>query len=144
METQQKLADRFDWTLFFILFLFFIISIVAISSAQIGEPINYASRQVLFYGAGIVIIAVAMYFDPDQYKKLSWILYGFGIALLALLIVAPDSLLARSYPKSWFSIPVIGTIQPSEFMKTFLILLLAKLTVDHNEKFKEKTIKTDF
>jgi len=144
MDNEQKLVDRFDWTLSFILFLFFIISIAAITSAQVGEPLNYASRQILFYAVGIVIIAVAMYFDPDQYRKLSWVFYGLGILMLVLLLVAPDSMLAKKDIKSWFKIPVIGTIQPSEFMKTFLILLLSKFIVDHNEKTKVKMIKTDF
>ena len=45
--------------------------------------------------------------------------------------------------KSWYHLP-IGSIQPSEFMKTFFILAAARLISKHHEKFQTKTIKTDF
>lgn len=43
----------------------------------------------------------------------------------------------------WFSFPGIGTIQPAEFMKVFLIIFLAHIMVAHNEKYPEHTIKMD-
>lgn len=45
--------------------------------------------------------------------------------------------------KSWFRAPGIGSLQPSEFVKVFLILALAKLISDHHEKNQFKTIKSD-
>ena len=38
----------------------------------------------------------------------------------------------------------MGTFQPSEVMKVFLILALARTVVDHHDKFIIKTLKTDF
>ena len=75
---------------------------------------------------GAVIIGVVMYFDSDQLKKLTWFLYGFGILLLLILAVAPETALTPKIngAQSWFQLP-IGSIQPSEFMKVFLILALS-------------------
>ncbi len=81
MENEKKLPDRFDWTLAFILFLFFIVSLISIYSAQTSGQYstNFVLDQLKWYIVGAIIIGGALFFDPDQYKKLSWIFYGFGI-----------------------------------------------------------------
>lgn len=146
MDNQQKMSDRFDWTLAFILFLFFIISCLAISSAQTTDqyPDNFVLKQAFWYVVGTIIIAGTMLFEPDQYKKLSWYLYGFGIFLLFFLMIAPESIAEpRNNAKSWFTFGSVS-FQPSEFMKTFMILAMSRLIVDHHQKYLVKTIKTDF
>ena len=87
MENEKKGVDRFDWSLAFILFLFLVVSLVAISSAQTHGQYdgNFVLQQVVWYGVGAFIIAFAMLFEPDQYKKLAWLLYGFGMFLLVFL-----------------------------------------------------------
>ncbi len=144
MDKSKKVLEKFDWTLAFILFLFFIISILAIYSAQ-GDGENYLIRQIGYYIIGIVIVAGVMFFDSFQYRKLSWILYGFGIFLLVFLIIAPESIAPTiKGQKNWFKIPHLGSLQPSEFMKIFLILALSKIIVTHQEKDLPKTLQTDF
>ena len=146
MEKQTK-ADRFDWTLAFILFLLFAVSIVAISSAQTSGQYagNFVKMQILWYVVGSVIIACALFFEPEQYRKLSWYLYGFGIFLLAVLLVSPESIAeTRNGAKSWFTLPRLGSIQPSEFMKTFYILAASRVISGHHQKYVDKSIQTDF
>ncbi|QBK24593.1 FtsW/RodA/SpoVE family cell cycle protein [Ureibacillus thermophilus] len=150
MEHNRNFAERFDWKLAAILITFLIISLLAISSAQTtgqyGET-NFVIKQLQWYFIGAFIIAFVMYFEPEQYKKMSWYLYGFGIFLLVLLIFMPEGQGQIGEPKngakSWYNLP-IGSIQPSEFMKTFYILAAAKLISTHHEQFPNKTIKTDF
>ncbi|MED3764044.1 FtsW/RodA/SpoVE family cell cycle protein [Ureibacillus terrenus] len=149
MENNRNFAERFDWKLATILVLFLIISLVAISSAQTSGQygnVNFVLKQLQWYIIGAAIIAVVMYFEPEQYKKLSWYLYGFGIFLLVLLIFMPEGPGQIGEPKngakSWYNLP-FGSIQPSEFMKTFYILAAAKLISTHHEKYTVKTIKTD-
>ncbi|MBP3040870.1 rod shape-determining protein RodA [Bacillaceae bacterium Marseille-Q3522] len=146
MIKQKKVGERFDWSLCLLLFLFFLVSITAISSAQTSDDVatNFAVQQAVYYVAGAIIIAVAMYFDPEQYQKLSIILYGIGLVLLAFILVAPEFLLTRDYPKSWYDIPGVGSLQPAEFMKTFLVLMTSRTIVSHHEKFVLKTVKSDF
>lgn len=147
MEKKKLVAEKFDWTLSFILLLFFLTSCIAIYSAQTTEQYNenYFLRQIVYYVIGIIIVAVVMLFDNYQYRKLSWYLYGFGLFLLVALIFAPETIAPyRNGAKSWFILPGIGSIQPSEFMKIFLILTLSKLIADHHEKYPIKTSKSDF
>ena len=129
MELKKKTAERIDWALTLILFLFFLVSCVSIysgqASGQYGNT-NFLLQQIFWYMVGAVIIGVVMYFDSDQLKKLTWFLYGFGILLLLILAVAPETALTPKIngAQSWFQLP-IGSIQPSEFMKVFLILALS-------------------
>lgn len=147
MENKKGFADRFDWTLAFIILLFLIISLLAISSAQTSGQYNtnFIPKQLFWYIVGSVIIGVVMFFEPEQYKKLSWYIYAIGVFLLLILFILPDSLALvepRNGAKSWFHLP-IGDIQPAEFMKTFYILGLARLITIHHEKNLIKTVKTD-
>jgi rod shape determining protein RodA len=148
METRQRFSDKIDWGLIFLLFLFFIVSTIAISSAQqTGQyaGYNFVLRQAFWYVVGFILIGFALLFDPDQYKRLAWYAYGFGIFLLGVLAIAPASIAPKTNgAKSWFELPGIGSIQPSEFMKTFLILAIARVISSHHENNPKKTLKTDF
>lgn len=149
MENKKGFTDRFDWTLAFIILLFLIVSLLAISSAQTTGQYtsNFVSKQLFWYLVGCVIIGLVMFFEPEQYKKMAWIIYGVGVFLLFLLEILPDGLSIvepRNNAKSWFHLPGIGSIQPAEFMKTFYILGLARLITYHHEHYVMKTIKTDF
>ena len=148
MNEHMKKNDRFNWTLTLLLFLFFLISCIAIYSAQsTGQYVgrNFMVNQIFWYGVGAVIIAVTIFFDSFQYKKLAWILYGFGLLLLIGVYVAPESIAPiRNGAKSWFLIGGLGQIQPSEFVKVFLILALSRVITSHHEKNPIKTLKTDF
>lgn len=150
MKLSNKPTDRFDWTLAFILLLFCIVSLFAIGSAQTSSRfgINYVPLQIRWYIISAFIIAAAIYFEPEQYKKVAWYLYGFGVLVLVFIFVAPDGpgqiAASKANVKRWLHLPGIGQIQPSEFIKTFFILGLARLVSSHHEKFEIKTLKTDF
>ncbi|MCM3217108.1 rod shape-determining protein RodA [Niallia taxi] len=138
--TPNRNTSKIDFTLVLILMLLSLASLVAIYSANS----SFVIKQVVFYVIGTAIIAGIMQLDSDQLKKLSWYLYGFGLVLLLLLIVAPSSI-AREIngAKSWFTLPGFS-LQPSEFVKVFLILTLSKIIVDHQEKHISKTTQSDF
>ena len=148
MNNNRNFAKRFDWTLALILMMFLLVSLLAISSAQTSGQyeINFVFLQLRWYFIGAIIVAFVMYFEPDQYKRMAWPVYGFGIFLLVVLFITPESTGLTTEvngAKSWFVTPV-GNIQPSEFMKTFYILALARLISKHNEQVQVKTLKTDF
>ena len=148
MNRNDRVTEKFDWSLTLLLFLFFLVSCVAIYSGQASnqyEGTNFLIQQIFWYVVGAIIIAVVMQFDSDQLKKLSWFLYGFGILLLLILAISPVSNFTPRIngAQSWFQLP-IGSIQPSEFMKVFLIMGLSITIYRHNEKHLNRTIKTDF
>lgn len=94
-------------------------------------------------GAGIITSVITL--DSDQLRKLSWYAYGFGLVLLTGLLIAPSSIApVINGAKSWYKVPAMGTLQPSELVKVFIILALARVIVDHHQKYRLKTLQSDF
>lgn len=140
----MKFEEKFDWQLLFIMCCFIAVSVVALYSAQQSPQYasNFAIKQLVFYALGAVMIGLMLLIDPEDFKKISWYLYFFGILMLVALILAPTSIApVIKGQKSWFNLPG-ASLQPSEFMKIFTILVLARITSQHHEKNK-KTFKSD-
>lgn len=147
MTSTKNTTSKLDYNLLFILFLLFLSSCIAIYSAQTTGQYkeNFLLKQIIWYIISGVIIAGVMRLDSDQLRKITWYAYGFGMLLLVAVIVAPSSIAPTiNGAKSWFKIPALGSLQPSEFMKVFTILALARVVDDHHQKNLVKTIKTDF
>lgn len=147
MTTEKNTNSKLDYNLVFILLLLSVISCILIYSAQSTGQYkeNFLLKQIIWYAVGSGIIAGVITLDSDQLKKLTWYAYGFGLFLLTFLIISPESIAPHiNGAKSWFKVPAMGSLQPSEFFKIFLILALAKVIEDHNQKNQLKTIQTDF
>ena len=146
MELLNKLKKRFDWKLALIIIVLGIISVNAISSAQTSGQYatNFAIRQIIWFVVGFVIIFMALLLDPEQYRKIAWFALGFGVFLLALVKFGPESIAPiRKGAARWLQVPVIGLIQPSEFVKSFFILALARVVSKHHETVGYKTLQSD-
>lgn len=140
-------TSKLDYSLIFILLLLCLASCISIYSAQASGQYkeNFVLKQIIWYAVGGGIIAGVMTFDSDQLKKITWYLYGFGIFLLVLLIIAPPSIApVINGAKNWFKVPGIGSLQPSEFVKIFIILALAWVIENHHHKHLVKTMQSDF
>ncbi|WP_160722467.1 FtsW/RodA/SpoVE family cell cycle protein [Bacillus sp. USDA818B3_A] len=147
MTSNSNTTSKLDYSLVFILILLFLASCLAIYSAQASGQYkeNFLIKQIVWYVVGAGIITVVMTLDSDQLKKLTWYAYGLGICLLGFLIVAPASIApVINGAKNWFVLPGVGSIQPSEFVKIFIILGLARTIELHHSKNPLKTIQSDF
>lgn len=71
----------------------------------------------------------------------AWFFYIFGVISLVLVLFFGTEV---NNAKCWFKIPFIGTLQPSEFMKIFLIILFSKLTNDFNYKYNNPSLSDEF
>lgn len=147
MTSNRTTPPKLDYGLLLILFLLFLVSCISIYSAQTtGQYLeNFLLKQIVWYVVGTCIIAAVITLDSDQLKKISWYVYGLGIALLAFLIVAPSSIApVINGAKAWYRVPGMGSLQPAELVKVFLIIMLAKVIDDHHQKNIIKTLQTDF
>lgn len=107
------------------IFLFAIISIFTIGSAQrLNGVDDLMKRQIIWYSVGFLLIILVMKIKNDFFIKYTWILYIIGVILLALLLIFGSEV---NNAKCWFTIPGIGTFQPSEFMKIILIITLSSM-----------------
>ncbi|MBP2240403.1 rod shape determining protein RodA [Cytobacillus eiseniae] len=146
--TQKKTTTppRLDFSLVLILLLLFLVSCISIYSAQTTGQYkeNFLLKQIVWYVVGTGIIAAVITLDSDQLKKISWYVYGIGIFLLGFLIVAPSSIApVINGAKAWYRVPGMGSLQPAELVKVFIILVLAKVIDDHHQKNAIKTMQTD-
>jgi rod shape determining protein RodA len=134
---------KVDKSLLITLLLFVAISIVTIYSAQnmLHSGSDLALRQGIWYFIGFILVYLIMFIGNDVIIKNAWILYIIGNIMLVLLLIFADPI---SNAKCWFSIPGIGTIQPSEFMKIILIIILGKVIKEFNENFSNPTVKEEF
>ena len=134
---------KVDKSLLITLLLFVAISIITIYSAQnmLHSGSDLALRQGIWYFIGFILVYLIMFIGNDVIIKNAWILYIIGNIMLVLLLIFADPI---SNAKCWFSIPGIGTIQPSEFMKIILIIILGKVIKEFNENFSNPTVKEEF
>ncbi|MCL1631022.1 rod shape-determining protein RodA [Sporolactobacillus sp. CPB3-1] len=150
MFNRDSLA-KIDYTLFFIIFLLACISYISISMAPLksGAPaVSLAHRQIVWYVVSTVLAIGVMLFDYDRLKRMHWIFYGIGMFLLSGLTLAqiglPVPLVDQSHgATSWYMLPGVGQLQPSEFMKIFMIISIATTIDRHNEIYPIRELRED-
>lgn len=139
MKLRNYKVDK--WLLFSII-LFFFISIMTIFSAQhLIDSNDLVFKQIIWYVIGFVLIFFMMKIKNDFIIKNVWILYTVGIILLVLLLIFGEPV---NNAKCWFSIPGIGTFQPSEFVKIILIVTLASMINNFNKKYPNPNCLEEF
>ncbi|QKY68622.1 FtsW/RodA/SpoVE family cell cycle protein [Lentibacillus sp. CBA3610] len=146
----QNKSFNIDYTLLSILILLGLVSIFTLNIIEPSLPAKYEGsnfwlRQGAWYIAGGILIALVMLIDYDRFHQITWFLYGIGVLSLFMLFVGfpPGIVHEANGAVSWFQFPVIGTIQPGEFIKVILVLTIAHVIVRHNSKYVDKTIKRD-
>lgn len=122
---------------------FFIISIFTLYSAdKINSNVdNIIYKQFLWIGIGILLISFISFIGNKVIIKNIWFLYIFGnLTLLLLLLVG----VPINNAKCWFKIPGLGTIQPSEFIKIILIIVIARYINQFRKNNPRNTVKEEF
>lgn len=103
-----------------------IIPLVIVSHLLIGEVVPALAQKQLAYVGAAAIIFIIVFFLPI--RRMSWLIplvYWLNIALLLAVEFFGHSRLGA---QRWIDIPFINaTIQPSEFVKPALVLMLAYL-----------------
>jgi len=139
-----KSRFKVDIGLVISLILMMIISIISIHFSTSILPnymSNLALKQIMWYLVGFLLVFLVMYLGNDFIIKNIWYIYIFGIISLILLLLFAEPI---NSAKCWFSIPGIGTIQPSEFMKIILIIVIALMIDKFRNNFPNPTIKDEF
>lgn len=133
-----KELKKIDWTLSFAAVILTAIGITSIYfSLQSKDSLLLFEKQLLFFVIGFfLMIITALYFDLRYIRQnslLILILYGICIASLGLLFVFGLKIKGMT---GWF--PIFGTtIQPVEFLKLVLAILLGKyFTIRHIEMYQ--------
>ncbi len=137
-------SNKINYKILIPIILLSIISILTIYSAlkytssSLG---NLALKQTFWYIIGWILVIVLLKLKNEYLYRNSWILYIIGnLSLVGLLLFAKPI----NNSRCWFVIPGIGSIQPSEFMKIFIMITLATMIHDFRMKYDNPSIKDEF
>lgn len=124
--------------------LFFIISVISIYATKRLLPVEYSNlwiKQIIWYVLGIILAYATMHWGNKFLYNNAYTFYIIGVILLGLVI--PFGITINN-ATCWFKIPFIGTLQPSEFMKIFLIIMLARMINDFNDTYEDASAFDEF
>ena len=137
MEIIEKIREA-NRVIIGVTFLLFLIGLVGLSSIAVHQDGTIQSssflKQTLFVLPGIVLFLFTFYLPKSFYHKSAYWVYGF--ILLAILFPFIGEKIAGTY--RWIDIGPLG-IQPSEFSKWIVVIVLARYLSDYN--FNAKTAK---
>jgi len=81
-------------------------------------------RQLAFLGVGALLVLVVLRVGVRNIAEASWPIYGSLLALLAAMPLIADTSVTGT--ERWIALPAGFKLQPSEFMKLGLVLVLAR------------------
>ena len=141
----MKSSSRYavDLGILFSIIIFAIVSIITIGSAQklLPSETNLMVKQIVWYLVSFGLAFVVMTLGNNFLYKNAWIFYIIGVVSLIAVLFFGATI---NDAKCWFIIPGIGSLQPSEFMKIFLIIALGRLISDFKEQYDSPTVFEEF
>ena len=139
----KNMHNKIDKSIIITSFIFMILSIISIYSAEIliGSNDYFFIKQLMWYVIGYIIIYIILKIKRDNLYNQAYALYFISNLLLLILLLVGKPI---NESKCWFQIAGIGTIQPSEFVKIILILLLSKECSKFRKKYNKPSCKEEF
>ena len=135
---------KVDLSILIPILLFFIISIISIYSTRKLLSTDFSNlyiKQIIWYSLGIILAFTMMALGNKFLYNNAYIFYLIGVISLVLVLFFGVTVKNAT---CWFKIPFLGTIQPSEFMKIFLIITLSRMIGDFNENNPNPDIVDEF
>jgi rod shape determining protein RodA len=134
-----RARDHFDWSLFLVAAVLAVVGVVNLYSATSVVRASLSEmyvQQVYWLVTGGILATVVAAIDYRHYERLGYLLYAVGIVLLLLVFILGKDIRGSS---RWIYIGSFS-FQPSEFMKLFLTIALAKYLHD-DPKSDERSLK---
>lgn len=117
---KKKIFKNMDWGILICTIILLAIGLIALYSSTQSSNYEEFKKQIIWIAVSIPFMIAIIFIDYDLIAKISPILYGIIIiTLIAVLFTT-----AINGAHSWFTIGSIS-IQPSEFAKVIIVLVLA-------------------
>jgi len=136
LQLWWKSVDRFSVSVIFVIIAFSIV-IIATASPAIADRINvdpfyFMKRQILFLSIGVMCMVGISFLSVNNVKRLAVIGFMFCIVILVAVLAFGTPIKGS---KRWIQLAGIS-IQPSEFIKPFFIVVTAWL---FSMQYEDKT-----
>lgn len=154
---EEKERSVICWSLIGLLLLLCFISCLGIKSATPlitkGNPSTYWLKQFIFYVISFSLMIIVFKISNDRIYSSMWIIYGILMVLLVGLAI--DHFVFTHFgvqviplakhaggATSWYKLPAFD-LQPSEFMKIILVVVMANIVDIHNNKYPVHNLHND-
>ena len=122
----------FDWLLFLAILVLSCAGVAAIWSTTDGTSLNsYFGKQLIYLCAGLMVFIALLYIDYHFFSDFITFFYVAGLSVLILVLIVGTSIHSN---KSWINIGIFS-FQPSELMKIFVIIALAKYYSELDQEY---------
>ncbi|APR75087.1 Rod shape-determining protein RodA [Minicystis rosea] len=124
-----RLRDHFDWSLFIaaaLIAVFGVTNLYSATSVYSGNRAELYISQIQWLAIGGIVAGVVLAIDYRHLERFAYVLYTFGVFNLVLVFALGKGTRGS---QRWIQIGPFA-YQPSEFMKIWLIIALAKFLHD--------------
>jgi len=111
-------------------------SSIAIADRELGQPFYYLIRQAIYVVLGLGIASAIVFIPLYVWERFSVLLLLAGVMLLVVLLIPGVSQSVNGSTR-WLSLGVIN-LQPSEFVKLFVVVYLAGYLVRRGEEVRTR------
>lgn len=119
----RRLFIHFDWVTFAITISLSIIGIINIYSATLmSSNVGFYDKQIVWFLIGIVFMFLATFINYIHLERLAYPIYGLSVILLIMTLLFGRT---SGGATRWLNIGFMS-LQPSEFAKISIILILSK------------------
>ena len=132
----NKKIKNIDWWIIILAILLCMVGFIALYSATQADNFETLKKQILWFGIGLAVMTILAFIDYKILIKISPILYG----IMLILLVAVLFTRSINGASSWFNIGGFS-LQPGEFAKITVILLLAYVITTFQIRGKEEVNK---
>ncbi|WEI04465.1 rod shape-determining protein RodA [Acinetobacter johnsonii] len=108
------------WLLCFLI-LNAVLGLLVIYSAS-AQDMGMVFRQATSFAVGFIVMMICAQIPPKVYQAISPYFFIFAVILMVLVLVVGET---RMGARRWISLLGIGSMQPSEFMKFAMPLMMA-------------------
>lgn len=137
MYFDRRMLTTFEWRMAGVAFILAAVGIITIWSGNLGSPSPLKQtlylRQILWFILGLFGLLTAAFVNYRLLARFAYVVFGVILLFLLLVKVAGE---VGFGAQRWIRIGG-WTIQPSEFMKLAMILVLARYFEDHKERLGE-------
>ncbi len=132
----RRILKNFDWQLLLIVLIICSYGLIVIGSATRGidasDSFLFLRKQAMWIAMGLAAVVLATSIDYVNFYNWCWYIYAVNLVfLIAVLFMGSEG--GGAY--RWLDLKIFD-FQPSELAKLAMIIVMARLLVDHEDKLK--------